>query len=152
MPVVFLALIDALPRIRVSARPWLRSYARHLPAAALAAALALTTTLPLSGLTEAAAYRTPPNVTADEKLLDRIPDGSTVESDIRPLSRLAHRTRVFWIGDTGGLAPEFVAVQLRDDRTPRQVLAETAARHPRSTYVVLGDTADLLVFRRTSSR
>ncbi|GAA2615371.1 hypothetical protein Stube_40660 [Streptomyces tubercidicus] len=152
MPVVFLALIDALPRIRVSARPWLRSYARHLPAAALAAALALTTTLPLSGLTEAAAYRTPPNVTADEKLLDRIPDGATVESDIRPLSRLTHRTRVFWIGDTGGLAPDFVAVQLRDDRTPRQVLAETAARHPRSTYVVLGDTADLLVFRRTSSR
>ncbi|MGW1790942.1 DUF2079 domain-containing protein [Streptomyces tubercidicus] len=152
MPVVFLALIDALPRIRVSARPWLRSYARHLPAAALAAALALTTALPLSGLTEAAAYRTPPNVTADEKLLDRIPDGATVESDIRPLSRLTHRTRVFWIGDTGGLAPDFVAVQLRDDRTPRQVLAETAARHPRSTYVVLGDTADLLVFRRTSSR
>lgn len=152
MPVVFLALIDALPRIRVSARPWLRSYAHHLPAAVLAAALALTANLPLSRLTEAATYRTPPNVTADEKLLERIPDGATVESDIRPLSRLTHRTQVFWIGDTGGLSPDYVAVQLRQDRTPRQVLAETTARHPRSTYVVLGDTADLLVFRRTSAK
>ncbi|WP_411134926.1 DUF2079 domain-containing protein [Streptomyces sp. C10] len=152
MPVVFLALIDALPRIRVSARPWLRSYAHHLPAAVLAAALALTTTLPLARLTEAATYRTPPNVTADEKLLDRIPDGATVESDIRPLSRLTHRTQVFWTGDTGGLSPDYIALQLRADRTPRQVLADAAGRHPKSTYVVLGATADLLVFHRTSSR
>ncbi|MFE1171654.1 DUF2079 domain-containing protein [Streptomyces sp. NPDC058773] len=152
MPVVFLALIDALPRVRVSHRPWLRSYAHHLPAAVLAAALALTSTLPLSRLTEPATYRTPPIVIADEKLLDRIPDGATVESDIRPLSRLTHRTRVFWAGDTGGLSPDYIAMQLRDDRTPRQMLAEATARHPRSTYVLLGDTADLVVFHRTSAR
>ncbi|PJJ02424.1 putative membrane protein [Streptomyces sp. 2333.5] len=152
MPVVFLALIDALPRIRVSARPWLRSYAHHLPAAVLATALALTTTLPLSRLTEAATYRTPPAAIAAEKLLDHIPDGATVESDIRPLSRLTGRTRVFWTGDTGGLSPDYVAVQLHADRTPRQMLKEAMARHPRSTYVLLGGTGDLLVFHRTSAR
>src|SRR5439155_24217387 len=110
MPVVFLALFDALPRARVSARPWLRSYAHHLPAAMAAAALALTTTLPLARLTEAATYRTPPDATAAAELLDRIPEGATVESDIRPLSRLTDHTRVFWTGDTGGLAPDYIAV------------------------------------------
>ncbi|WP_030985356.1 DUF2079 domain-containing protein [Streptomyces sp. NRRL S-1813] len=152
MPVVFLALIDALPKARVSARPWLRSYAHHLPAAVVAVAVALTTTLPLARLTESATYRTPPDVAAAEKLLDRIPDGASVESDIRPLSRLTGRTRVFWTGDTGGLSPDYVAVQLRDNRTPRQALADATARHPKSTYVVLGGAADLLVLHRTSSR
>ncbi|MEU9121984.1 DUF2079 domain-containing protein [Streptomyces sp. NPDC048506] len=151
MPVVFLALVDALPRARVSSRPWLRSYAHHLPAAALAAALALTTTLPLSRLTEAATYRTPPGVTAAAELLERIPDGATVESDIRPLSRLTDHSRVFWTGDTGGLAPDYIATQLRD-RTPRQALADAAARHPKSTYVILGGGADILVLKRTSAR
>lgn len=152
MPVVFLALVDALPRIRVSTRPRLRSYAHHLPAAVLAAALALTTTLPLARLTEAATYRTPPDAVAAEKLLARIPDGASVESDIRPLSRLTGRTQVFWTGDTGGLAPDYVAVQLPADRTPHQALADAMARHPRSTYVLLGSAGGLLVFHRTSAR
>jgi uncharacterized membrane protein len=45
MPVTALALADAVARSRDSPRPWLRSYAHHLPAAALAAALALSTAL-----------------------------------------------------------------------------------------------------------
>ncbi|GAB7033053.1 DUF2079 domain-containing protein [Streptomyces sp. NPDC021749] len=152
MPVVFLALIDALPGARVSARPWLRSYAHHLPAAALAAALALTANLPLARLTESATYRTPPDVAAAARLLSRIPDGATVESDIRPLSRLTDHTRVFWLGNTGGLAPGYIAVQLRDGHTVRQAVADAVARHPRAHYVVQGGAADVLVLRRTSAR
>ncbi|MEU7642474.1 DUF2079 domain-containing protein [Streptomyces sp. NPDC039016] len=152
MPVVFLALVDALPRALASRRPWLRSYAHHLPAAVLAAALALTTTLPLARLTEADTYRTPPSATAAERLLDRIPDGATVESDIRPLSRLTGRTRVYWTGDTDGLAADYVAAQLHDDRTPEQTLADATARHPRSTYVLVGAAGDVVVLHRTSAR
>ncbi|MFI9049151.1 DUF2079 domain-containing protein [Streptomyces sp. NPDC053427] len=152
MPVVFLALVDALPRVRVSARPWLRSYAHHLPAAVLATALALTTTLPLSRLTEAATYRMPPEASAAARLLERIPDGATVEADVRPLSRLTGRTRVFWTGDTRGLSPDYIAVQRPTDRSPRQALADAAARHPASTYVMLGDAGNVLLFRRTSAR
>ncbi|GAU68615.1 hypothetical protein SSP35_08_01090 [Streptomyces sp. NBRC 110611] len=152
MPVVFLALVDALPRARASARPWLRSYAHHLPAAALAAALALTATLPLARLTETATYRTPPEAAAAAKLLERIPDGATVESGIRPLSRLTDRTRVFWMGDTGGLAPDYIADELRDDRTPKQALADAAARHPESSYALLGDSGNIVVLRRVAAR
>ncbi|KPC63288.1 DUF2079 domain-containing protein [Streptomyces chattanoogensis] len=152
MPVALLALVDALPRARVSARPWVRSYAHHLPAAVLAAALALTATLPLSRLTEAATYRVTPDVTAADRLLARIPDGATVEADIRPLSRLTGRTRVFWIGDTRGISPDYIAVQHPTDRTTRQALADASARHPESTYTVLGDAGGLLVFQRASAR
>ncbi|MGW5941735.1 DUF2079 domain-containing protein [Streptomyces celluloflavus] len=152
MPMVFLALADALAHTRLSARPWLRTYALHLPAAVLAAALALTTTLPMSRLTEAAAYRKPSVIADAERLLEKIPDGATVEADIRPLSRLTGRARVFWIGDNRIPAPEYVAVQLRDNRTPQQALADTAARHPNATYVPLGGAADIVVFRRTSVR
>lgn len=118
----------------------------------LAAALALTTTLPMSRLTEAAAYRKPSVIADAERLLEKIPDGATVEADIRPLSRLTGRARVFWIGDNRIPAPEYVAVQLRDNRTPQQALADTAARHPNATYVPLGGAADIVVFRRTSAR
>lgn len=44
MPVVSLALVDAIVHTRVSSRPRLCSYAHHLPATVAGAALALTTT------------------------------------------------------------------------------------------------------------
>ncbi|MEU3712388.1 DUF2079 domain-containing protein [Streptomyces catenulae] len=150
MPVVFLALVDALERTGRSPRPRLRALADQLPAAVLAAALALTTTLPLSRLTESATYRIPPEVAAAERLLATVPDGASVEADIRPLSRLVSRTRVFWIGDTRGIAPDYVAVQLSDGRTPEQVRTEAEQRHPHTRYAVSGTAAELLVLRRTS--
>ncbi|MFH8346266.1 DUF2079 domain-containing protein [Streptomyces sp. NPDC018045] len=149
MPVVFLALVDALPRALVSARPWVRSCAHHLPAAVLAAALALTTTLPLARLTEAGTYRKPPSATAAERLLKRIPDGATVEADIRPISRLTDRTRVFWIGDTQGIAPDYVAVELHDGRKPEQALEDARKRHPEAVYGIVGAAGDIAVFQRT---
>ncbi|MET9290551.1 DUF2079 domain-containing protein [Streptomyces sp. NPDC003077] len=150
MPVLFLALADVLPRLRAARRPWLRAYAHHLPAAALAAALALTTSLPLARLTEAATYEVPDAVPQAERLLAEIPDGATVEADIRPISRLAGRTRVLWIGDTRGIAPDYIALQTRPDRTPQQVLADAAQRHPKATYGVLGIRGEVIVLRRTS--
>ncbi|MFI8996061.1 DUF2079 domain-containing protein [Streptomyces sp. NPDC053542] len=150
MPVVFLALVDALPRFRTSGRPWLRSYATHLPAAALAAALALTTTLPVARLTEADTYRTEPSVGQAEALLGRIPDGATVEADVWPISRLTGRTTVYWIGDTRGIAPDYIAVQLRDGRTTPQALADAGHRHPGAVYVPDGEAGGLTLLKRAT--
>ncbi|MFH8403636.1 DUF2079 domain-containing protein [Streptomyces sp. NPDC018019] len=149
MPVVFLALADALPRTLVSTRPWVRSYAHHLPAAVLAAALALTTTLPLARLTESGTYRKPPAATAAEHLLERIPNGATVEADIRPISRLTDHTRVFWIGDTQGIAPDYIAVELHDDRKAEQALEDARKRHPKAVYGIVGAAGDVTVLQRT---
>jgi uncharacterized membrane protein len=149
MPMVFLALVDALPGARRSPRPWLRSYTLHLPAAVLAASVALTTSLPVGTLTEASAYRVPPEVRAVEKLLGSIPDGSTVESNIGPISRLTSRCRVFWIGRTGGLAPDYIAFN-NNSHWVKDVPAYARQLHPRDTYALRGVIQGYVLLKRTS--
>jgi uncharacterized membrane protein len=147
MPVVTLALADALAITRHSPRPRLRSYAHHLPTAVVAAALALTTTLPVSALTEAEAYRKPAEVTARERMLATVPDGASVEANIGPISRLTSRCRVFWLGSTRGAAPDYIAL----DNTRKwlsDVDAYVRRLHPRATYTVEGSTDGYLLLKR----
>jgi uncharacterized membrane protein len=148
MPVVVLALADALSTARHSPSARVRSYASQLPAAVVAAALALTTTLPLSALTEADVYRKPAEVRAVEGLLDRIPDGASVEANIGPISRLTSRCRVFWIGNTRGIAPDFIAI---DNSTEwvEDVTEYSRQLHPRAAYVVEGATHGYVLMKRT---
>lgn len=149
MPIITLALVDVLPAARHSSRPWLRSYALHLPAAALAASLALTTALPLGNLTKADAYRVPDSVKAVEKLIATIPDGSTVESNIGPIARLTSRCRVFWIGRTKGLAPDYIVFN-NNSGWVKDVPGFARQLHPRDTYVLRGVIQGYVLLKRTS--
>nr|WP_241267333.1 DUF2079 domain-containing protein [Streptomyces scabichelini] len=147
MPVVMLALADALATTRHSARPWLRSYTLHVPTAVAAATLALTTTLPLSTLTESAGYHVPARVSAVENMLSRIPDGATVESNIGPISRLTSRCRVFWISNTRGLNPDFIALDNSSGRY-RNVESYAQQLHPRAEYTVIGSAKGYVLLER----
>ncbi|MFF8291101.1 DUF2079 domain-containing protein [Streptomyces sp. NPDC016309] len=147
MPVLFLALTDAVDVSRRSPRPWLRAYADRLPACAAAAALALTTSLPLATLTESAPYRKAPRVTAAEDLLARIPDGATVEANVGPVSRLAGRCRVLWVGDTREVTPGWIALDntsgwLRDPHAYARQL------HPDARYRLVGEAGGYLLLER----
>jgi uncharacterized membrane protein len=148
MPVVTLALVDAIGRARRSARPWLRAYAWHLPAAVAGAALALTTTLPLAAVTEAAAYTTPARTTAVEKLLSGIPDGATVEADVGPSSRLVSRCRVLWIGRTEGVTPDYIAVD-NSRRWVKDIPRFARRLHPGADYELFGMAGGYVVLKRT---
>ncbi|GAA2475726.1 DUF2079 domain-containing protein [Streptomyces longisporus] len=148
MPVVALALVDALTRARVSSRPWLRSYAQHLPAAVAAAALALTTTLPLATLTESATYDTPEGVPRIERALDRIPDDATVEADIGPSSRLTSRCRVFWIGATRGITPDYIALN-NTGKWVDDVQAYAHQLHPHARYAIDDAAYGYVVLKRS---
>lgn len=110
MPVVMLALVDAVAVSRRSSEPWLRSYASGLPAATAGAALALTLTLPLASLSHTATYKVDARTKAVERVLGTIPDGATVEANVGPISRLVHRTTVYWVGDTPGVVPQYIAI------------------------------------------
>nr|WTA00439.1 DUF2079 domain-containing protein [Streptomyces sp. NBC_00857] len=147
MPVVTPALVDTLERARRSPRPWLRAYAHRLPAAVASAALALTTSLPLAVLTEPAAYRTNPRATAVEEMLRRIPDGATVEAGIVPGSRLTSRCRVFWLGDTEGRNPDYIALRSTNDRDP---VVYARQLHPRATYSLTAETGGYALLTRVS--
>ncbi|MDT0319513.1 DUF2079 domain-containing protein [Streptomyces millisiae] len=147
MPVTALALADAVARSRDSSRPWLRSYARQLPAAALAAALALSTTLPVATLTHADTYRPGPVAEAGERVLAAVPDGADVAANVRPISHLTQRARVFWIGDPRIPAPEYVAYY-DPARDAAGMLAYARQLYPDAAYRVTASEAGFWVLRR----
>ncbi|MER8161437.1 DUF2079 domain-containing protein [Streptomyces sp. NPDC094472] len=148
MPVVLLALVDALDRTRATRRPWLASYARQLPAAVCGAALALSSSMPLYGLTQGATYDKPPQAGAVERLLDRIPDGATVEANVGPISRLTSRCRVLWVGATENVQPDYIALQEPPERTVRQVVDYAGQLHPDTRYTPVGSTSGYFVLKR----
>ncbi|MEU0247163.1 DUF2079 domain-containing protein [Streptomyces sp. NPDC006235] len=151
MPVVFLALAEALATARTSPRPWLSSYAAQLPAAVAAAALALTTSLPLAQLTEAEVYRKPAPVSGVERLLARIPDGATVEANVGPISRLTSRCRVFWLGGTQGITPGYIALENIDGRY-RDPVGYARRLHPGADYAVAGKANGYVLLERPAAR
>ncbi|MEU5435558.1 DUF2079 domain-containing protein [Streptomyces sp. NPDC020719] len=137
MPVLALALADAVDSGRRSPRPWLRAYARQLPAAAAAAALALTTALPLSALTASATYAKSAEVSARERMLDRIPDGATVEANVGPISRLTSRCRVLWVGDARRVTPTYIALD-NVSGWAGDPLEYARKLHPAARYAITG--------------
>ncbi|MEX2985817.1 DUF2079 domain-containing protein [Streptomyces sp. C36] len=150
MPVVLIALTDALATARHSRRPWLRRYAHQLPAAVVAAALALSASLPVYSLTQPDTYRVPQSVKDAERLLARIPDDATVEADVAPISRLVTRCRVFWIGDTRGIVPDYIALRITDGRTAKDLTEDAQRRHPGATFRVLGVESGYAVLKHVA--
>jgi uncharacterized membrane protein len=148
MPVVFLALVDAAQMSRTSRRPWLRSYAAGVPAAAAGAALALTLSMPLASLAHTDTYKVDAHTKAVEKLLDEIPDGTTVEANVGPISRLVHRTTVYWVGDTPGITPDYIAIDNTSGWVPDPA---TYAKqlHPTATYTMIANSEGYVILRRS---
>ena len=149
MPVVFLALVDAAVLSRESPRPWLRSYASGAPAAVAGAALALGLTMPLQSLTHADTYKVDAHTKAVEKLLDEIPDGATVEANVGPISRLVHRTTVYWVGDTPGVVPDYMAIDNSSGWVP-DPLTYAKQLHPAATYTQIANAEGYVILHRTS--
>ncbi|KUJ66741.1 hypothetical protein ACZ90_33990 [Streptomyces albus subsp. albus] len=152
MPVVFLALVDACDRGRRSPRAWLSGYARQLPVAVAGAALALTSSLPLYGLTVPDTYRKPDSVRAAEHLLAAIPDSASVEANVPPISRLTSRCRVFWVGDTRGIEPEYIALHEDTPRTPQEMTDYARQLHPDAAYRYVGTAGGVHVLQLKGSR
>jgi uncharacterized membrane protein len=144
MPVVVLALVDAADRSRNSRMPWLRSYSSGAPAAVAGAALALTLTLPLASLSHGDTYKVDARTKAIEQLLDRIPDGTTVEANVGPISRLVSRTTVYWVGDTPGVTPDYIAIDNSDGWAGDPATYATQL-HPGTKYTVVGNAEGYVV-------
>ncbi|MEU9102342.1 DUF2079 domain-containing protein [Streptomyces sp. NPDC048361] len=149
MPVVALALTDAVATARHSPYTWLRTHAPKLPLCAAVAALALTPSLPLAALTEPGTYQKRPQVAEAEALLARIPDGATVEADIGPIARLTSRCRVFWVGSARPVTPRFIAIDNSDGWAGDPVQYATTL-HPGARYTVAGVAGGYVLLRLTT--
>ncbi|MEU9232021.1 DUF2079 domain-containing protein [Streptomyces subrutilus] len=149
MPVVALALVDAIDTVRRGERPWLRSYALQLPTAVLAAGLALSaTSLPTEKLAQAATYEKPARVTAVEELLGRIPDGATVEADTGPLTRLTSRCRVLWIGGSKGVVPDWITIDNSSKWAGEDPTGYARQLHPGARFTLVGEAEGVVLMRR----
>ncbi|MCO5970878.1 DUF2079 domain-containing protein [Actinoallomurus soli] len=149
MPVVLLALVDAVARTRArtDGPRWTRAYAARLPAAVAVAALALTTTLPLGALLHWGTYRVDARTVAVKRLLRKIPDGATVECDVAPISRLTRRTTVYWIGDAKGVTPDYLTFRLRS-LPSGDPLGFAHALHPTAHYREVARAGGYVVLAR----
>lgn len=140
--------MGALDRTRRSTRPWLRGYALQLPAAAAAAALALPTTLPHADLAKPDTYHASPAATAAKRLLAGIPDGPSVEANRGPISLLTFHCRVFWIGNTHKIAPQFIALDTTTG-TIRDPMRYAKQLHPQAAYTQVDSAGGYVLLRRS---
>ncbi|MBO0824405.1 MAG: DUF2079 domain-containing protein, partial [Actinobacteria bacterium] len=123
MPIVFVAAIDAMARIRASEGGLTREPAalsrldrllgrgqpgrllvaaeRYGAAAMLAICAAIAFQFPLSELWTPSTYSPGPHVAAANRAIAKVPDGATVATDLNLLAPLAARTDTYWLGNAG---------------------------------------------------
>jgi len=110
MPIVFIAAIDGMARIRAASegepggagRPENRPaavLARHGAAGMLGIAAALAFQFPLSQLWTPQTYVIDQHVAAARTAMSKVPNGATVATDLDLLAPLAVRTDTFWLGN-----------------------------------------------------
>lgn len=144
IPVAFVALLDAVRLLRASRRRWARGYARVAPVVAIVVAALLLPGLPLSTVLSADAWMKPQRADAAAAVLDRIPAGASVESDIGLMTYLVDDHEVYWLGNDNP-APDCILIDRRGGGTPAdwgEVLAVATRLHPETPYAVEYDVDD----------
>ncbi len=105
MPVVFVALLDAVER-----HP--RSYRTGLLVAVAFAGLMFRDG-PVDDLFRAETWRTPAIAAQAREVLDTVPRDAVVASDLGLLSHLAADRELYWTGTVGDVVPEWVVLDAR---------------------------------------
>lgn len=132
MPIVFMALIDAILASHRSRRRWLRSYSTAVVPVVTVVALMMLPSQPLGSLADPDTYRPSPRWDAAHRLMDRIPDGASVESGVVLMPYLVPQTEVFWIGNDNP-APDYLIVDGEDFSWGGTPPAD-AEQHAEQTY------------------
>jgi uncharacterized membrane protein len=110
MPIVFAALVDGAVRARRGRWRPLRWYARAAPVLALLVGVFFCTRYAFKDLVDPATYQPSPRAEAASRVLSRIPDDATVETDFGLTAKLTNRTRVFFVGSAAPVVPQFVLI------------------------------------------
>lgn len=147
MPVVFLALVDALRRAP------LRRFARVLAAGSVVVALVVATRFPLADLLRPDTYRPAPDAQAAQAVLAAVPSGVAVATDITLMAYLAPTTHVYWLGNPNNPVPDYVVVDqdsgVYPGGPPEDVVAYAEEKFPQARFVAVFDDGGFLVARRS---
>ena len=150
MPIVFAALVDGVMRARRDSWRPLRLYARGAPTLALLVGLFLCTRYPFKDLVDPATYQPSPRTQAAERVLSKIPDGATVETDLGLIARLTNRTRVFFAGMAAPVVPQFVLIADQAQLQGRDPVEYAEGLHPGKAYVLVSADGGYTLVRRIS--
>lgn len=150
MPIVFAALIDGTVRARRARWRPLPGYVRAAPTLALLVGLIFCPRSAFGDLVDPATFQPSPRAQAAERILSEIPDGATVETNNGLISKLVHRTRVFWLSNAAPVLPQFVLIDARSGWNPRPGAPVQYAEslHPGTTYVLVDDGDGYTLMRR----
>ena len=146
MPIVFVALIDTLARLRRGRHPaWLEAPARAMPVLVLAGALIAGKHGPFATVLRPSAWQVTPQARDAAAAMASIPPGVSVESDLGLLTHLVQRDRVYWSGNTAGVVPQVVVRQDAGPDAAARVMAGAIAEHPGTRWRVLYDAVGYVV-------
>jgi len=165
MPIVFLAAVDAMARLRARSErrgaPARRRAPPRQPApgeavarygAAVMVVIAgwLAFRFPLDTLWSPQTYEITPHVTAQNAAMARVPDGVTVETTLAMLAPLAARDDTYWIGLYPNPAPAYIVFDEYNSgfKPPANVLAFLEQRHQGWAYQRIFSDNGVGVFRR----
>jgi hypothetical protein len=150
MPVIFAALIDGMLRAQRSRWRPLPSYVRAAPALALTVGLILCSQNAFRGLVDPSTYQPSPRAQAAGRVLSKIPDGASVESDAGATSMLTRRTRVLLMGNAAPVVPDFVLLDAHtlDHPPPADAVQYAESLHWSATYVLVDSDQDFTLLTR----
>jgi uncharacterized membrane protein len=172
MPIVFIAAIDGLARIKASlaagggtsparqrAGPGQgsrlgRAVPRYGAISMLAAGAVLAFHFPLTSLRSSATFQLGAHVSAENQAMYLVPDGATVATDLDLLAPLAARTDTFWLGNYGTNPPtQYVVFDAKNNEfqplnTSVLAFVEQVIKGARYRQIYFND--GIYVFRRTS--
>lgn len=155
MPIASVALLDGIELAGRSPRGWLRRVGEVSVAVCVTAAVALTPQLGFAQIGRASFWHPNPRADAAQRLLAEVPADVIVESDVGLMSYLVDTRDVFWFGNDGNPAPDWLVFDTiwggAAPQTPQAVLDWAAEHHPGVAYRVVFDEGGYLAARRTGS-
>ncbi len=162
MPIVFIAAVDAMARIRAAkqaepaGRPGALAVAaeRYGAAMMVAIAAALAFQFPLSQLWTPSTYTIGQHVHAAQAAMALVPAGATVGTDLDLLAPLAARTDTYWLGNSStNPATQYVVFDTQStdyQPPPTNVLTFVESLNHGAGYRQIFESDGVYVFVRTS--
>ena len=162
MPLAVAAMLDALGPRPVPAEDaadpppdQARAHRRRTTLALGAAGLGVLLTapgLPVADLLDGETWRPSPRTEAAREVLDTVPEGATVASDIGLLAYLVPTTTAMWSGTPDNPAPDYYVIDQEGSTwggaPPPDAAVHAESRHPGTDYEIVLDRDGYQVARR----
>ncbi|MET8507991.1 DUF2079 domain-containing protein [Streptomyces sp. NPDC004787] len=150
MPVVFLALVDAVRAVRTSPRPWLVAYGKVAVPVVTAIALVHALDMPLRELTRPDTYRTDARTLDARRAVAAVPAGSSVETNVTLMAHLTGDHTVYWVGGAPSVQPDYLALDLSSgwSQPITDPVSLASQLHPEARYRVVEQAGQFVVLKR----